>query len=310
MVLGTFRMFFSKNKSTEVKHISVFQTPVSTSTIIPSTNKSKWERNKLVIIPAIWKEINWANQSSWPLWLRNGLDLFNNTSRLYDVHLYQRVDPNSKPPYDWPYCANVHEEAGVYLKFIHDYYHDLPDKMLFMHGNPFGHTRHPIELAQCVRDDVHFVNINNYWIKDRLWTVWPRDPADNIALGYKCARRLLTLLDFDAEAQLNPDNKVARDESLITTICCAQFYVTKERIRHYTHKQWSSLYNATLEPYCTTKLDQEIPGGQGHKYFGAAFEHLWHVILGLHPTNMPLPKNRTNTDRCHLFRSSCKGSPC
>ena len=138
---------------------------------ISSTNnssiQSKWVANTLVVVPAMWKEIDWANRSSWPLWLRDGLGLSDTKPRSYHIHLYQRIDPNSKPPYDWPYCANVHEEAGVYLQFIHDYYHDLPDKILFLHGKPFRHASHPIQAAQCVRDDIHYANVNHHWIANR-----------------------------------------------------------------------------------------------------------------------------------------------
>jgi hypothetical protein len=182
--------------------------------------------------------------------------------------------------------------------------------MLFLHGNPYLHSRHPIETAQCVRNDVHYININNRWIQNRRWSVWLRDPKDNIGMMYKCAKRLLTLFGFDGEAQLNPENTIPEDDNVISTYCCAQFYVTKERIHHYTYKQWSSLYHASLEPFCTTKYDRETPGKVGVKWFGGSFEHLWHVILGLNPTNMPLPINKTNTDRCHFFRLSCKKSPC
>ncbi|CAF1363334.1 unnamed protein product [Adineta steineri] len=296
--------------------LPIFLKPNSTSTLastLTSTFKtvSKWKNNRLVVIPAIWKEIDWTNHSSWPPWLRDGLDLFNkNTSRAYDIHLYQRIDPNSTAPYNWPYCRNVHEEAGVYLKFIYDYYYDLPDRMLFIHGNPHKHYSYPIEAGLCVRDDIYYANINRFWIQDRRWTVWARDPTDQIALMYKCATRLLTLFGFDAEAQLNPNNIKPKDDSLISTLCCAQFYVRKERIHHYTYEQWAALYNASLQPHCTTDRDRENPGGSGIKWFGGSFEHLWHVILGLDATNMPPLKPRTNTDPCHLFRSSCEGSPC
>jgi hypothetical protein len=303
-------MLFINSTKTQKRLVKIFRTPFSVSTIISSLHQSKWEKNELIVIPAIYKEINWANRSSWPLWLRQGLNLFNNTSPSYYVHLYQRIDPNSAAPYDWPYCRNVHEETGVYLKFIYDYYHDLPDKMLFIHGNPYNHSPHPIEAAQCVRDDVHYANINNLWIQNRRWSIWPRDRNDNIGLMYKCAKRLLTLFDFDGEAQLNPSNIEPKDNNVISTMCCAQFYVTKQRIHHYTYEQWSSLYNASLEPYCTTEDDRETPGKAGIKWFGGSFEHLWHVILGLNPTNMPSPRAKTNTDLCHLFRSSCTGSPC
>ena len=302
-------VFISKRKI-QANVLTALQNSIPSSDNISVTNQSRWEKNKLVVIPAIWNEINWANRASWPLWLRQGLDLSSNASRSYHVHLYQRIDPNSKPPYDWPYCKNVHEEAGVYLKFIYDYYHDLPDKMAFIQGNPIEHSRHPIEQAQCVRDDVHYTSINYEWINDRPWSTWPRDPADNIGLMYKCAARLLTLFGFDAEAQLNPTNMTWKDSNVITAICCAQFFVTKERIHRYTYTQWSSLYRASLEPYCTSELDREKPAVKEIKWFGGSFEHLWHVILGLHETNMLKSKAKTNRDQCRFFRPSCKGSFC
>jgi hypothetical protein len=110
----------------------------------------------------------------------------------------------SRFPYDWPYSINVHEETGVYLQFIHDYYHDLPDKMLFTHGNHFIHTSHnPIQSAQCIHGNVHFASINDdrEWIHTRPWTYWLRNPDDNVAIMYKCAKRMLTLLGYDTELQ-------------------------------------------------------------------------------------------------------------
>ncbi|CAF1357265.1 unnamed protein product [Adineta steineri] len=307
LFVGVLFVVWFSSKNPHEMLLPIFLKPNSTSTL----KTSKWKNNRLVVIPAIWKEINWANHSSWPLWLSDGLDLFNkNTSRAYDIHLYQRIDPNSTAPYNWPYCRNVHEEAGVYLKFIHDYYYDLPDRMLFIHGNPHKHYSYPIEAGLCVRDDIYYANINRFWIQSRRWTAWTRDPTDQISFMYKCATHLLTLFGFDAEAQLNPNSIKLKDESLISTLCCAQFYVRKERIHHYTYEQWSSLYDASLQPHCITNLTRGVLSRPDLKSFGGSFEHLWHVILGLDATNMPPLKPRTNTDRCHLFRSSCKGSPC
>ncbi|CAF1499009.1 unnamed protein product [Adineta steineri] len=275
-------------------------------------NKSKWKKNRLVIIPAIYNEIKWNNNSTWPFWLRQGLDLFNkNLSRSYDIYLYQRIDPNCNPPYTWPYSPNMHEEAGVYLKFIYDFYYDLPDKMLFIHAKPTQHSLQPIEASQCIRDDVYYTTINDLWIQNRPWTSKMRDPIDNQSLIYKCAKHLLNLFGFDGEAQLNPDNQQPNDHNVISAMCCAQFYVRKERIHHYTYEQWSSVYNASLQPYCTHILDREFPGRMvGVKYFGGSLEFLWHIILGLHPAYMLPPRTNTNTDLCHLFYPSCRGSLC
>ncbi|CAF5151525.1 unnamed protein product, partial [Rotaria sp. Silwood1] len=52
--------------------------------------RSIWPINKLVVVPAMWKEINWTNPLSWPLWLRTGLNMTKNNSVPYHVHLYRR----------------------------------------------------------------------------------------------------------------------------------------------------------------------------------------------------------------------------
>ncbi|CAF1250883.1 unnamed protein product [Adineta ricciae] len=278
---------------------------------ISNTNQSQWRKNRLVIVPAVHNEIDWHKPTTWPQWLRDGLDLFNNSlSRPYDVYLYQRLDPYSKSPFNWPYCKNVHEEAGVYLKFIYDFYYDLPDKMLFVHAKPQQHSLYPIEAAQCIRDDVYYASVNNIWFGKRPWIAANPDPIDNITLMYKCAKRILSFFGIDGEAQLNPTDLKQKDMSIYSTMCCAQFYVRKERIHHYTYEQWSAAYNASLEPYCTSPLDRERPGLPGVKSFGSSFEFLWHIILGLEAPDMPEPRAKTTSDLCHLFRSSCFGSLC
>ena len=277
-----------------------------------NSKPTKWPKNTLVVIPTIWKEIDWTNRSSWPVWLRNGLGWSNSTTHSYHIHLYQRIDPNSTYPYDWPYSVNVHEETGIILQFIRDHYFDLPDKMLFMHGKPYVHTSHnPVQSALCIRDDVHFASINDEreWIHKRPWTYWPRDPDDNIAMMYKCANRMLTLFGYDGESQLNLAKMKSKDENVISGFCCAQFYVTKERIHRYTYEQWLSAYRANFEPICTTEKENG-PLGKGIQWFGGTFEHLWHVILGLYPVDAPAPRMNTTTHRCQWFRASCKGSPC
>ncbi|UJR17240.1 hypothetical protein I4U23_004135 [Adineta vaga] len=284
-------IYFNNTKSRELLSFLFQKSSIlNSSSIISNTNQSKWKKNKLVIIPAVFTEIDWYKPLTWPNWLRDGLGLSNSSrSPPYDVYLYQRLDANSKSPFNWPYCKNVHEEAGVYLKFIYDFYYDLPDKMLFIHAKPERHSLYPIESAQCIRDDVFYVSLNNIWFGNRPWIAPNPDPIDNITLMYKCAKRILSFFGFDGEAQLNPTNRKQKDLSVFSTMCCAQFY---------------------SEPYCTSPLDREIPGVPGVKSFGSGIEFLWHIILGLESSNMPIPTAKTNSDLCHSFRPSCFGTLC
>lgn len=83
----------------------------------------------------------------------------------------------------------------------------------------------------------------------------------------------------------------------------------KERIQRYTYEQWETIFRARLDKYCTSPRENDQLGN-GIQWYGGAFEHLWHVILGLYPTDEPHPETNTTTDRCQWFRPSCKGSPC
>ena len=302
LLFGAVVMVYIMNHRFQNKVVSSFR-----KLNLTSTNRRKWDDDKLIVIPAIWKEIDWTNRSGWPLWLLEGL----NPQASYHVHLYQRIDPNSTAPYDWPYCANRHEEAGVYLKFIHDYYYDLPKKMLFIQGSPYTHSLNPIGSAQCVRDDVHYVSVNIPWFADRPWRMWAIDNDDDpIGKMYRCASRLLRLFGLNGDSQLNPQNIIIKSNGTVTAPCCAQFFVTKERIHHYTYEQWAAVFRANLQPYCATPDDAEVPGEGDSKWFSGSLEHLWHIILGLYPSNMEIPRTNTTSDPCHVFRSSCKGSPC
>ena len=304
--LGAVLIFFMTNRQYQDRLTPVFSKLNLTSKMISTAKRSQWPDNKLIVIPAIYKEIEWANRSSWPLWLRNGL----NPQSSYHVHLYQRIDPNSTAPYDWPYCANRHEEVGVYLEFIYKYYYDLPKKMLFIHGDPFPHSPYPVEIAQCIRDDVHYASVNPGYFANRAWNMWAHVENETIGKMYRCASYVLSLFGFDGESQLNPNNLTPKKNNTIQAPCCAQFFVTRERIRHYTYKQWSAVYGANLLPYCVDSDDAETPGERETKWFAGSFEHVWHIILGFHPNDMELPRPQTTSDPCNLLRRSCKLLSC
>ena len=138
----------SNNERNYKSLLNIFQAAVQTSNHLSLTKKSKWEKNKLVVIPAVWKEINWANRSSWPtlvasrsclyLIILHDHMMFISTNVLIQIQHFLMIGL---------IVQIVHEEAGIYLKFIYDYYHDLPDKMLFIHGKS-NIIIHRIQLKQ------------------------------------------------------------------------------------------------------------------------------------------------------------------
>ncbi|CAF1506125.1 unnamed protein product, partial [Adineta ricciae] len=74
-VLSTLLIASSWYTLTNNRQFTASKTLVSPTTTSPSIEKqSRWKKNQLVVIPAIWKEIDWANRSSWPAWLQKGLE--------------------------------------------------------------------------------------------------------------------------------------------------------------------------------------------------------------------------------------------
>jgi hypothetical protein len=80
-----------------------------------SLQPSVWSNSSVVIVPAVYRE--W-DDGRWPDWTKDRT-----------VYLYQRT--NSSAP---RYCQNTGFEAGVYLRFIVDFYDDLPDRTIFVHS--------------------------------------------------------------------------------------------------------------------------------------------------------------------------------
>ena len=272
----------------------------------PGSKASRWEKSQLLVIPALWKEIEWTHHSTWPRWLTQGLARFtDSTTRSYEVYLYQRFDPKSATPYAWPYCSNVHRAVGIFLKFIDDFYDNLPDKMLFIPGDSFVQAAQLIKEAQCVRDDVPYLRIDS-----RSCSMQHNDITENAQLIHECASRLSTRFGFDGRAQLNGTRRRDRNRGVLLSTCRTSFYVTKERIRHYTHKQWSSLYRANLESVCTSITDRETDRDARQRWFDYSLQYLWDTILELDPTSSLTSKDGGKSAQCHLFRSSCRGSPC
>jgi hypothetical protein len=70
--------------------------------------------SSVVIVPTVFTE--WDN--GWPAWTENRT-----------VYLYQRTDPNAPR-----FCKNTGHEAGVILRFIVEFYDDLPNQTVFLHS--------------------------------------------------------------------------------------------------------------------------------------------------------------------------------
>ena len=69
--------------------------------------------------------------------------LVNSSAVSYVV--YQRRDPSAPN-----YVPNVGMEAGVFLRFIFQFYDALPERVAFIQEHPEMHNRAWLEWVQCV----------------------------------------------------------------------------------------------------------------------------------------------------------------
>jgi hypothetical protein len=151
---------------------------------------------------------------------------------------------------------NKGREVTSYLKYIIDNYDDLPLHIAFIHGHEDSFhqnlERGLIDvITQCANYTRYgYVSLNNYFIDDR-------NLQDNSTM-----QLLSDEWDewFREWLQRDPPEYLLHD-------CCAQFIVSKERIRRLPKKAYSHWYKKMM----TVPYDVEM---------GYVFEYIWHIIFG------------------------------
>ncbi|KAL3920270.1 MAG: hypothetical protein SGPRY_005313 [Prymnesium sp.] len=145
-----------------------------------------WE-SSVVVVPAVYKE--WGYPVRPPAWL---------TAQLV-VYQYQRLNSSADC-----FARNVAFESGVYLRFIVDHYHNLPQHVVFAQADWFAQYKNqyypytPLDFWQitCLREAVRDHGLHRastpewvHWMPLGLRrSVWPpyqvRRVADFFASSY------------------------------------------------------------------------------------------------------------------------------
>jgi hypothetical protein len=173
-----------------------------------------------------------------------------------------------------PFTTKGHE-AAAYLTYIVDYYHDLPEFSIFIHGGEeqwhndlFGSKT--IDHLRRVRFEAvqveGFVNLRCTTAPLCPDTWHPLNPQPNdleYAYLYELFPSIYTELFNITAAQLPPR---------IGHICCAQFIVSREMIRRRPLND----YKRILQWIAQT----EVTDNYG---IGLVMEKLWHIIFGKDP---------------------------
>jgi len=157
---------------------------------------------------------------------------------------------------------NKGQEVPMYLKYIIDYYDNLPDKTLFLHG----HSTSPHQDF-----DSRYIIENLNWDCDNFFSVNKREWYQEVSKNCQLSKgsfdiwlktywyKFLEILPF-------PDNGLFFYSG-------AQFVVNKELITQHPKSYYEDLYNWVL----TEEIKMER--GTSDEIMSRIFEYTWHYIF-------------------------------
>lgn len=202
--------------------------------------------------------------------------------RNWRAMIYNTDDPDA--PLTVP--LNKGKETMVYLTYIIDNYHSLPDYAIFTHANRFQwHNDDPdydglAVLRRLQLPHIHsqgYVNLRCVWVLGCPVEIRPfddegdTDPYKKTASVYKRAFQ-----------ELMPGMEVPPQ---VGQSCCAQFAATRETILSRERSE----YEGMREWIMATDLDDATSG--------RVFEYMWHIIFGKEAVHCP----DANACYCKLF---------
>lgn len=182
-----------------------------------------------------------------------------NNNKDVNVMIYDKENPNN--PLNVP--VNKGNEASVYLKYIIDYYDDLPDFTFFIHDEEYAwhHSGSIIDkYDEAMQSNLMYYNINDRAGWNRRNLIPPETYVE-----------LLKFYDKYIEAYI-PISKVPNNEDFIFGyIGSAQFLIHKKLIQNLPREFYSNLYDWII----TTDLSNYISG--------RFLEWTWHVFWVIYP---------------------------
>ena len=157
---------------------------------------------------------------------------------------------------------NTANEASAFLKFIVDYYDNLPEVMVFLHGHRYAyHQEDVLTLLDAIEDPARLPGYCN--LNLAVWGL-KEDPSRKPL--YEEHKAWL-------EAWLGPLPPLLLDR------CCAQFVVRRERV---LHRPKAFFEEALQHAYYDV---EPLPEGdsEANRRLGLLFEWLWHHLFGEPP---------------------------
>ncbi|KAE8441301.1 hypothetical protein EG329_005531 [Mollisiaceae sp. DMI_Dod_QoI] len=180
------------------------------------------------------------------------------------------IADNPSAPYHPP--ANKGNEAISYLTYLHDFYNDLPDISIFIHGSDSswhidGVLDHSTRQAlnRLDLEEVRkrgYLNLRTSW--ENACPIWINTSITLADPRFDEKLREEEPYIKGAIQEMFPRRKVPAG---LASPCCSQFAVTKERIRSIPRAQ----YKSAIDWLMNTELESKISG--------RIWEHLWHWLF-------------------------------
>ncbi|CZR50368.1 uncharacterized protein PAC_00240 [Phialocephala subalpina] len=181
---------------------------------------------------------------------------------------YIADDPNAvyHPP------ANKGNEAISYLTYLHDFYDNLSDISIFIHGSDSSWHIDGV-LEQSTKQALNRLDLAEVWKRGYLnlrtsWEsacpVWINTSVTLNSSAYDEKLRPEEPYIRGAIQDIFPGRKIPRG---LASPCCSQFTITKDRIRSIP----KHTYKRAIEWLLNTELESRISG--------RVWEHLWHWLF-------------------------------
>ena len=201
----------------------------------------KWNSNTdIIIVSSHFNEnLSWLRKSPYPVVVCSKKGA--NTPEI-------SIDPKCTMSF------NKGKEYTSYIKFIIEYYDNLPEFVVFLHGheNAWHQNLRILDAIRCAKKRKYgYISLNNCVIQKLEWST-----------GNKGYDMLASLWEKDFKPYLNMDMP-----EYFYHDCCAQFIVSRERIRLRSKAAYKHWYNLVFQ----IKNDYHL---------ALAFEMVWPVIFG------------------------------
>ncbi|KAJ5382014.1 uncharacterized protein N7496_004442 [Penicillium cataractarum] len=177
-----------------------------------------------------------------------------------------------EPDFEYTVQMNKGKESNIYLQYIIDHYHKLPEYMVFLHAHrnadhvEFWEQDNALTVQRLQLDylkKVGYVNLRCGWGPGCPDEVQPFRQLDGRTTEIAFAGAWIRIFN-------NTDVP-----EVVATPCCAQFGVTRAQVHARPLSDYQSFHRWLME----TELDDETSG--------RVFEYLWHIIFGQDPVFCP-----------------------